>query len=78
MSWFFAHLNRLGVKQGEFFERACYGGCKNKCLYLIEKLVVKIPISKLYLSFKTIFQLKNSFKDEKAMLVANYLINKLK
>ena len=76
MSWFFAHVKLLDVNKGDFFERACYGGCKNKCMTIIEKLVVKIPFSKFHILLKTILSIKNSFKNEKAMLLLYYLINK--
>ena len=76
MSWFFNHVRHLDINKEDFFERACYGGCKIKCLTILEKLVVKIPFSKFHILLKTIMHFKNIFKNEKAILLFYYIINK--
>ncbi len=77
MSWFISYVAKLDTIKGDFFERACYGGCKNHCIALIEKLLSKIPLKKLYLAIKLIHSLKHLFKNEKLKLSVYYLINKL-
>ena len=77
MGWYLKHVAELDTVPNDYFEKACYGGCKNKCTGLIEKLSAKIPVSKSHLLFRTIFSLKHLFKNEKIKLCINYFINKL-
>ena len=76
MSWYLSHIKNIDTTQHEFFERACYGGCKNKYINLIENLVSKIPITKIHIATKTVFSLKHLFKKEKYNVLLYYLINK--
>lgn len=77
MGWYLSYIKKLDVIPGDFFERACYGGCKNKYINLIENLIAKVPITKIHIAVKTIFSLKRLFKKEKIRLFLFYLINKL-
>lgn len=74
MSWYISHVARLNTIKGDFFERACYGGVKNKYTSIIEKLSIKIPRTKFYTFFNTIFSLKHLFKKEKTKLLINYYL----
>ena len=77
MSWYLSYINKINITPGDFFERACYGGCKSKYIYLVEKLISKVPITKIIIVIKTIFSLKHLFKAERIRLFLLYLINKL-
>lgn len=77
MSWYFAHVEKLDTIKEDFFGEACYGGCKSRCIYLLEKLVDKIPLYKFYITVKAICACKNLFKKEKLKLIIFYFINKL-
>ena len=75
MSWFFTHVAKLDTKPNDFFERACYGGCKNKCISLINKLLNKIPKRRLYRVITIIISLKHLFKKEKIRIIINYILD---
>ncbi len=75
MSWFFTHVAKLDTIKGDFFERACYGGCKNKCISLIGKLITKIPKYRIYRVIKLVISLSHLFKKEKVRIIINYIIN---
>ena len=78
MSWYLSHIRQLEINLHEdFFERACYGGCKNKYLILVEKLVSKIPIIKIHIVIKTILSLKHLFTKEKINVLLFYVVNKI-
>lgn len=77
MSWYLSYIKEINNVPGDFFEKACYGGCKSKYMYLIERLISKIPITRIIIVIKTIFSLKHLFKTEKIRLFLFYLINKL-
>lgn len=77
MSWYLSFTKQIDGIHDDFFERACYGGCKSKYLYLMERLVSKIPITKFHIVIKTIFSLKHLFKKEKMHLLLSYFINKI-
>ncbi len=77
MSWFLAHVAKLDTNKGDFFERACYGGCKNRYMTLLEKLLTKIPARKFYMTIRLLYSLKHLFKNEKLKLISTYLIDKL-
>jgi glycosyltransferase involved in cell wall biosynthesis len=77
MSWFISHVAKLDTAKGDYFERACYGGCKNRYISLLEKLLPKIPFNRFYLAIKLIYSLKHLFKNEKLRLSTYYFINKL-
>ena len=77
MGWYLKHVAELDTIPNDYFEKACYGGCKSKCTGLIEKLSAKIAISKSFLLFRTLLSLKHLFKNEKIKLCVNYFINKL-
>jgi glycosyltransferase involved in cell wall biosynthesis len=77
MSWFLSHVAKLDTNKGDFFERACYGGCKNRYMTLLEKLLTKIPARKFYMTIRLLYSLKHLFKNEKLKLISTYLIDKL-
>lgn len=77
MSWYLSYIKEINITPDDFFEKACYGGCKNKYTYLVERLISKVPIFRVVTVIKTIFALKHLFKREKIRLLVNYLINKL-
>jgi len=77
MGWYLSHIKRIKGIPGDFFERACYGGCKNKYIYLVKNLVTKIPITKMYLTTKTVFSLKHLFRKEKIKILLEYFTNKI-
>ena len=74
MSWFLTHVEKIDTIKGDFFERACYGGCKNKCITLIEKLIIKIPKRRIYKVIRLVFSLNHLFKKEKARIIINYIL----
>lgn len=74
MSWFLTHVEKIDTIKGDFFERACYGGCKNKCITLIEKLIIKIPKRRIYKVIRLVFSLNHLFKKEKARILINYIL----
>ena len=76
-SWYLIHVAKLDAMPGDFFEKACYGGGKSKYLVLLEKLIIKIPITKIYLTIKTIFKLNHLFTNEKIRLIIYYLISRI-
>lgn len=77
MSWFVSHVAILDTNKEDFFERACYGGCKNRYISLLEKLLSKIPVKRFYIAIRTIYSMKHLFRNEKLKLSAYYLLNKL-
>lgn len=77
MSWYLDHIKVLDTNPGDFFERACYGGYKERYIVMIEKLVNKIPFYKIHLSIRTIFTIKFLFGRERLKLIATLIINKL-
>ncbi len=74
MSWYIQHIESLDTEKGDFFEKACYGGVKNKYTSLVEKLSTKIPRTKFYTFFNTIFSLKHLFKKERTKLLIVYYL----
>lgn len=77
MSWYLDYIKTLDTSPGDFFERACYGGYKERYIVMIEKLINKIPFYKFYLSLKTILTIKFLFGRERLKLIATSIINKL-
>ena len=75
MTWFLTHINSLNHKE-DFFEKACYGGYKQKYLIMIGNLINKIPLLKILLVAQYIFSNKHLFKKEKYRLLFDYIINK--
>lgn len=76
MTWFLNHIAILNIKENDFFERACYGGFKNKYICMICVLISKIPISKLWFIYKTIFNNEHLFKKEKIKIIIYYILEK--
>ena len=77
VTWFFKHMSIYEINPNDFFQRACYGGIKNRYINMVEKLIDKIPFSKAFLAIKTIYSAKHLFKKDKLKLTANWIINKL-
>lgn len=77
MGWYLEHIKRLDINPNDFFERACYGGYKTRYLIMIEKLVGKIPIYKVFIALRIILSIKHLFTKEKIKLIALFLINKM-
>lgn len=77
MTWFCEHIKKLDTNHNDFFERACYGGIKAKYLSMTEKLINKIPITRLFLALKSIYSSKHLFKNEKTKLTILYILNKI-
>lgn len=77
MGWYLNHVRKLDTIPNDFFERACYGGAKAKYITMIEKLLEKIPLSKLFFSIKTIYTLKHLFGRERILITAYYFVSKI-
>lgn len=76
MEWFLKHINDINVTSDNYLERACYGGIKLKYTNMIEKLTVKIPLSKMRIAIKAIYTSRFLFKKEKIKLFLAYFINR--
>ena len=77
MTWYRKHIAILDTQHNDYFQRACYGGYKARYIGMIANLTTKIPISKLFLTFRVILNNKHLFRKEKYNLLAYYLISKL-
>lgn len=49
MSWYIKHVAKIDINKGDFFERACYGGGKNRYISLIDKLIKKLPYTHIFM-----------------------------
>lgn len=77
MGWYLNHIKLLDTNPEDFFGRACYGGIKAKYITMLEKLLNKIPITRIYLTIKTIISIKHLFGRERILIAVNYFINTL-
>lgn len=77
MTWYLNHVKKLDCKLNDFFETVCYGGIKTKYIYLIDKLIAKIPIFKMILALRIISSTQHLFKKDKLFLSVMYFINKI-
>lgn len=77
MNWFMNHVHLLDITPEDFYERACYGGYKAQYMNMMEKLLDKIPLSKIFLTIKIVHKNKQLFKKDKLQLITNHLINKI-
>lgn len=74
MSWYIKHVAKIDINKGDFFERACYGGGKNRYISLIDKLIKKIPYTHIFMVINLILSLKHLFKKEKYKLLLSYFL----
>lgn len=77
MSWYLSYIKAIDDTEEVFFERACYGGCKNKYINLVVNLVSKVPLTKIHIAIKAIFSLKHLFQKEKYKVLLFYLVNRI-
>lgn len=77
MEWYLNHIKEINVTSDNYLERACYGGYKSRYIAMNEKLLSKIPFSKLFFVIHHIFSNKYLFRKEKYRLLFAFIINQL-
>jgi glycosyltransferase involved in cell wall biosynthesis len=76
MEWYLCHVEKLDTVPHDFFRKACYGYFKIRYIWMIDNLISKFPMTKIFFIIRYISSNKHLFKKEKCKLLFSYIINK--